>query len=55
MKKSEIFRRAAVAVLDSEYLSGKEKVEIIEELLDQRYLAKLVEDAAEKRARDEAR
>ena len=52
MKKSELFKLAQIAVLNDANMSVSEKVEVLERLLWEENLAKLVEDIVEKREED---
>ena len=47
MKKSEIYTKALVAVLDSSDFTAEEKLEVAEQLMADRSLAKYVEEAEE--------
>lgn len=48
MKKSEIYYEAALSVIDDDTLIAPQKFEIIEQLITDRTLAKLVEEQEEK-------
>ena len=54
MKKSEIYHLAQCAVADHLFISGEDKLEIIKTLLCEERIEKLIEEAEEKEAENNA-
>ena len=53
MKKSEMYKKAQIAILQMDGLTFKETLEILRELMDQEELEKWKEDKAEEEEQEE--